>query len=201
MSLAELTEAERPICYGVIQPGAEDENGVKLIRGGDVVGGKIAASLRTISQTVSEQYTRTILKGGELLVGLVGYPGETALVPIELAGANIARQVAMVALRSDVNREYVRQYLGSPSGKAALLRPTIGSAQQVINIADLKKVTIPLPDPSDQQRVSEILTAADLEMELSIRRTELLQRLKEAIMQQLFSNSDHRATVSQGTEN
>jgi type I restriction enzyme S subunit len=72
--LDELTEADSPITYGVVKPG--DPGEVLFIRGGDLVGGRILdAQLRTITSAVSEQYRRTLLKGGELLICLVGQPG------------------------------------------------------------------------------------------------------------------------------
>src|SRR5262245_30706147 len=89
------------ITYGVVQPGKNDESGVLFVRGGDIFDGKILASqLRWIPKTVSAKYSRTRLAGGEIIISLVGYPGEVALVPNWLAEANIARQVAHVRIES-----------------------------------------------------------------------------------------------------
>ncbi len=66
------------ITYGVVQPGEAVVDGVPMVRGGDIKDGEIAQNLRTISSEVSSQFKRTVLEGGELLVSLVGYPGETA---------------------------------------------------------------------------------------------------------------------------
>ena len=78
-----------PITYGVVQPGNEDVNGVKFIRGGDISNGKISyESLRTITNKISGKYKRTILKGGEVVISLVGNPGEVAVVGNSLIGCN-----------------------------------------------------------------------------------------------------------------
>src|SRR5690554_3443960 len=98
VSLEDLTDGTT-ITYGVVKPGDECENGIRFIRGGDIIAGRIQVSqLRTISREVSAQYARTLLQGGELLISLVGNPGEVAIAPKSLAGANIARQVGLVRI-------------------------------------------------------------------------------------------------------
>src|SRR4051812_45928862 len=90
IELQELTDPERPITHGVVKPGPEDPvSGVLFVRGGDISNGSIAVgNLRTITQEVSRPYARTVLRGGELIMSLVGNPGEVAMVPESLAGAN-----------------------------------------------------------------------------------------------------------------
>ena len=46
---------------------------IPFIRGGDLLNGRILSNqLRTITKEVSDQYVRTLLRGGELLISLVG---------------------------------------------------------------------------------------------------------------------------------
>ena len=60
-SLTDVVNSKYPITYGVVQPGDEDENGVKFIRSGDLKNGEILFSqLRTISEEVSNQFKRKI---------------------------------------------------------------------------------------------------------------------------------------------
>src|SRR5687767_9910248 len=90
--LDDLTDPAGSITYGVVKPGDEVEGGVRFVRGGDILGGKIALdALRTISAELSQTYRRTLLRGGELLISLVGNPGEVAIAPPCLKDANIAR--------------------------------------------------------------------------------------------------------------
>lgn len=176
------------ITYGVVQPGPEDVTGVRLVRGGDVKNGRISSSLRTISSKVSQQFSRTVLRGGELLVSLVGFPGETAIASKELAGANIARQVGLVRLINSVDSRFVQQYLSSPTGKRVLLDGMIGSAQQVINLNALRQVSVPLPPLPEQQKIATILAAVDDKLDVIARQIEATQTLKRGLMQTLFSH-------------
>ena len=57
-----LTENDSPITYGVVKPG--DSGDVPFIRGGDISEGCVLHNqLRTITNEVSEQYRRTLLRG------------------------------------------------------------------------------------------------------------------------------------------
>lgn len=185
--LEELVKDGSKITYGVVQPGAEERNGIKFIRGGDIKGGEISKSLRTISSKVSEKYSRTLLSGGELLVSLVGYPGECAIVPASLKGANIARQVGIIRIKNGINKFYVQQYMSSSIGKRNLLGNLVGSAQQVINLNMLRKVQIPLPPLPEQQKIAEILSTVDEKIAVIDQQIIATEELKKGLMQRLLT--------------
>ena len=186
--LDELTEPARPITYGVVKPGDHDDlNGVRFIRGGDIAEGKINISnLRTITSEVSAGYKRTLLRGGEVVVSLVGNPGEAAVVPASLAGANIARQTGLVALRDDVDSRYVMYFLRSPGGRAELFAQTTGSVQQVINLANLKNIRVPLPDLTTQRKIAGILSTYDDLIENNLRRIKILEEMAQSLYREWF---------------
>lgn len=186
--LDDLLEDNFNITYGVVQPGEEVANGVKFIRGGDFPKGKIEENrLRTISHEVSESYKRTVLNGGELLVALVGYPGTVAIVPNSLKGANIARQTALIRLAPEYLNKYVKYFLESDFGQGEILRGSLGSAQQVINLKDLKLVQIYTPKIDEQNKIAEILTSVDKVIELTEIEIEKLKNLKKGMMQDLLT--------------
>ena len=185
--LSQLTEADRSITYGVVKPGDEVEGGVAFIRGGDVSQGRIAVdALRTITPQLSQTYKRTLLRGGELLVSLVGNPGEVAIAPPSLEGANIARQVGLVALRPEVEARFVMYFLMSPLGRAELFTRIGGAVQQVINLADLKTIHVPMPSAFEQKRIAETLSAYDDLIENNRRRMALLEESARLLYREWF---------------
>jgi type I restriction enzyme S subunit len=185
--LGDLTEADRPITYGVVKPGEEpEEGGVILIRGGDIAKGRIAASLRRITEEVSRPYKRTLLKGGELVMSLVGNPGAVAVVPQELRGANLARQAALIALRPEVESRYLMYWFMAPAGQQRLAAVTKGSVQQVINLADLKRQEVLLPPIETQRRIAGILGAYDDLIEVNRRRVAVLEAQARGLFEEWF---------------
>jgi len=185
--LDSIVEKDFNITYGVVQPGADDPDGVWFVRGGDIKNGKISTTLRRISHDVSTAYKRTILDGGELLVALVGYPGQTAIVPDNLKGANIARQTALVKLDEKNSKEYIHQYFASDFGKKQLLKDTVGSAQQVVNLVSLKKVNVVLPPFEEQKQIATILSTVDDKIEVLTQKKTQYQTLKKGLSQQLLT--------------
>ncbi|MFC5435325.1 restriction endonuclease subunit S [Rhodanobacter umsongensis] len=187
-SLERAVRSDSPITYGVVQPGKEDEYGVLFVRGGDIYQGEISISkLRTISKAVSAPYRRTLLEGGELLMSLVGYPGEVAVVPETLAGANIARQAALIRLSDHFAPAFVMCYLLSSDGKRQVLGSSLGSAQQVVNLKDLRTVVVPMPDEVEQSAIAERVAELFSQQKKTMKALNKLRSLKTALMQDLLT--------------
>lgn len=188
LELQDLTDPDRPITYGVVKPGPEDpETGIPFIRGGDIANGSInEGNLRTITQEVSRPYARTILRGGEVIISLVGNPGEVAVVPDRLAGANLARQAGLIALKPEIHAPYVKYYLMAPHGRAELFQRTQGAVQQVINLSDLKRIKVHVPRPQVQRRIADILSAYDDLIENNRRRIALLEEAARMLYREWF---------------
>jgi len=188
--ITSVLERSTSITYGVVQPGPNDPTGVPFIRGGDVYQGKINESqLRTITHAVASQYKRTQLRGGEIVISLVGYPGESAIVPHSLAGANIARQVALVRVDecSSVCTRFICIFLQSNIGRRLLLNEAIGSAQQVINLRDISKVLVVLPPSQEQEAIAEVLSDADALIESLEQLVAKKRQIKHGAMQELLT--------------
>ena len=186
--LASLVAEDSTVTYGVVQPGIEEPGGVLLVRSGDVAARHLTpSSLRTISLEVSAQFARTVLRGGELLVALVGQPGAVVVAPESLAGANIARQVGLVRLSNRVGVEFVRLYLESESGRRGLLKETLGSVQQVINLRDLEKVLIAVPSVEEQAKIVANLCGIEGRVKAEIELLAELRTVKSALMSVLLT--------------
>lgn len=199
--IEELIEPRSKVTYGVVKPGPEDASGVRFVRSGDVTGGRVLVhQLRTITPAVSARYARTVLRGGELLVSLVGNPGEVAVAPLELAGANIARQVGLVRLGERVSPHFAKYYLMSPQGRRRLGREVYGSVQQVINLKELKRVRMPVPPRAEQDRIVGVLSALDDKIDLNRETNRTLEAMAQAIFRSWFVDFDPVVAKSEGRE-
>ena len=185
--LASLVEPTTPITYGIVKPAENDPEGVLLVRGGEIKNGRIeTGALRKVPRALSDQYRRTILRGGEIVVSLVGAPGEVAIVPAELAGANVNRAVGLVRPRQGVNTEFIAYYLRSTAGQRQLTGLSMGSVQQVVNLADLKRVSIPRPLGHEEEAIVEVLSALEERIELNRRMNATLEAMAQAIFRDWF---------------
>ena len=99
VTLGDLFTEDRGIAVGVMYPGDHDPHGVPLIKAGDLNGSIINPQPDfRISKNKHQEYRRTALEGGELLMTLVGNVGQCAVVPSHMAGWNTARAVAVMRL-------------------------------------------------------------------------------------------------------
>lgn len=177
-----------PITYGVVQPGDYLDEGVILVRGGDFPNGQISVEgLPRISPVVARPYERSTLKGGEILVSLVGYPGACALVPMTLSGANISRSVALVRPGKNVDSDFLYHFIRSPFGQRRILLNSIGSAQQVVNLKDLREVAVPLPPHERQKEIASVMNGSMRNVLLATQYLKGLKSLKISIASDLLS--------------
>jgi type I restriction enzyme S subunit len=163
----------------VVKPGSADPDGVKFVRSGDLLNGRILTDqLRTIESDVSSQYRRTLLSGGEVLLSIVGNPGQVAIVPESLKGANIARQVALLKMRDSDIALFIKSFLLSPIGRDALGAITLGSVQKVINLKDLRNLPVLLPSPMHFKKFGQISEITESLSNSLHRQIELLDEIR-----------------------
>ncbi|MCO5055838.1 restriction endonuclease subunit S [Thermomonas sp.] len=165
VTLSEVIAPNRPLCYGVVQPGAEEAGGASLIRVQDMHDGRVLVDeLRTIAASVDHDFRRSRVEAGDLLVSVVGTIGRTAIVPAGL-NANIARAVARIACRDGIDSRWVRAWLSTDDMQWWLLNSSKEVARKTLNLSDLSTAPIKLPPPDEQaeiiRRVEALFALAD----------------------------------------
>ena len=149
----------KPISYGIIKLfDPDDENGVKVIRCSDVREGIIDSNnIRTVTKEISDEYSRTILEGGEVLINVRGTLGGCAVVPTEMKGYNIAREVAMVSIDNTLLNKFLMYYFLSDAFINYENRHLAGSVYIGLNIEMLSACPITLPSTVEQQGIVDYL--------------------------------------------
>ena len=147
------------ISYGIVKLfDPDDVNGVKVLRCSDVLEGWIKPdNIRTVMQEVSNEYARTILSGGEVVVNVRGSLGGCAVVPKTMAGYNIAREVAKIALNDSMCNRYVMYYLLSRCFVEYRTSRLSGSVYVGLNIELLSSCPLPNPDLAEQTAIADYL--------------------------------------------
>jgi type I restriction enzyme S subunit len=197
--LGELCDPERGITYGIVKVGEFVPGGVTVIRGGDIRNGRIVFDAeKSVTEEVSRQFQRTILKGGEIVINLIAEPGHTAIVPPEFAGANVSRDVGVIPLNPTVDHRYVDYYLKSPMAIQWLTSRLQGSVTQKINLGTLKELPIPTPPLEEQSAIAHILGTLDDKIELNRRMNQTLEAMAGAIFKSWFVDFDPVRAKAEG---
>ncbi|MCI0740821.1 MAG: restriction endonuclease subunit S [Gemmataceae bacterium] len=185
--LSDFVDPDRSICYGIVQPGSPTDAGIPIVRVNNIRDGRIEPrDALKIAPSIEEKYRRSRLRGGELLVTLVGTMGLSAIVPEELRGWNVARAVGVVPLRSGVDKRWINFVIRSAPSQAFIQTHANTTVQATFNLRDLARLPIPMPPDDIRTPVSELLAALDDKIELSRRTNETLEALARAIFRDWF---------------
>lgn len=160
--LDDLIEDGRPITYGILKPGPDVPGGVPYVRVADMKEGGIRLEgVRRTAPEISQQYRRSLLRPGDLLMSIRGHVGRFAHVPVALEGANITQDSARLSIGSPALSAYVREAMTAPGLQRWMARHTKGVAVRGLNIGDLRKVPIPIPPEPMVRRLHERLKATE----------------------------------------
>jgi type I restriction enzyme, S subunit len=185
--LGQLIEPDRGISYGIVQPGPPVSNGIPIVRVSDVKDGRIATTnCLKVSPEIESGYARTRLKGGELLITVVGTVGETAIVPGNMTGWNVARAIAVLPIRKDVGAYWVQLALRSPAVRSRIDSRLNTTVQATLNLGDVAQLPILLPPLQERTRIASILGWLDEKIDLNRRMNETLEAMARAIFKDWF---------------
>ncbi|BBV99170.1 restriction endonuclease subunit S [Pseudomonas monteilii] len=154
VSFDDLIDPEYPIAYGVLVPGPDVVDGIPFVRIADL--DLVAPPVKpekSISPEVDSQFERTRIRGGEILMGVVGSVGKLGIAPDTWAGANIARAICRIVPCGYVSKSYILWLLQSDLMRRQFLGDTRTLAQPTLNVGLIRSASTPLPPLAEQHRI------------------------------------------------
>ena len=149
-----LIDPEYQISYGVLVPGPDVEDGVPFVRIEDLsLQNPTEQPNKKIAADIDQQYARTRLVGGEILMGVVGSIGKLGIAPESWRGANIARAVCRIVPTKFLHRDYIVQILQSNFMQESFVGDTRTLAQPTLNIGFIRDTLTPVPPVAEQHRI------------------------------------------------
>jgi type I restriction enzyme S subunit len=190
-SLETLTDGVRVICYGILMPKEDVDDGVLYVKVRDMRGDCIDVSkLQRTSREIEARYARARLRAGDLLLSIRGTYGRVAEVPPALEGANITQDTARIAVSPLVDPGYIALFLRSPLAQHYFKSVARGVAVKGVNIADVRAMPVLLPPRNEQARIVTeverrlaIVQRAQGEIDVQIARA---VRLRQSILKCAF---------------
>lgn len=205
-TLNQYVQKGRGICYGVVQPGFHDEDGISIIRVNNLRDGRIISDdVLKISTDIESQYSRSRLQGGEILISLVGNVGEIAIVDSQYEGWNVARAVGVVPVDENIDKEWLKYWLQSPQVKHFISTHCNTTVQITLNLKDVSDLPILEPTLKEQKLISSIPSALDRKIENLRRQNETLEAIAQTLFKHWFvdfefPNEDGKPYKSSGGE-
>ena len=110
---------------------------------------------------IEEKYKKYCLKSNDLIISKSGFPYKIAVS--EIAGKEVLVNGNLYIITLDENRAnpfYIKAFLDSKKGQYLLKRASVGSITPNISVEAIKKLQIPLPNISEQDRIAKLFLAA-----------------------------------------
>lgn len=181
------TLVKRKIGYGIVQPGPSVQRGVPIIKVNNIISGLYDTEY--LDKTTVEndaKYLRTKLKGGELIVTVVGTCGKTAIVPLHFAGCNLVRATCLIDIEDETICRWIKYYIDSPQGQAYINRNLNTTVQATLNVKNLNEMPIPFYSKEYTSNVVKILSSLDRKIELNNKINADLEEMAQAIFKNWF---------------
>ena len=182
-----MTEVHRyPTYYDItyVEEGVPEIRGELLNGDGTIVTEPTA--LRYISRETSKRFARTVLAEGDLVMSVRGTVGKVAVIPAELAGANMTANLLRLAPDRDrAHPTYVWHFMQTAWFRAQLANACSNTTIQTIKAPDLKRIGVMRP-PMDYQRGFDRIIK-------SIRGQKTVATAGMAELESLFVSIQHRA--------
>lgn len=190
------------ICVGiVIQPSQYYvESGVPALRSANVrENGITLENVVYISPEANSLLSKSQIRAGDIVSVRTGYPGTSAVVPLDLHGFNCI-DIIVSTPNSEVDSEYLCEWINSSNGKGQVLRAQGGAAQQHFNVGEMQSLLVALPQYAEQIAIKERLRAVQAKISTELVNMRKLQAQKSGLMQDLLTGKvpvpvpEHEAT-------
>jgi type I restriction enzyme, S subunit len=191
--------SDKGITYGVVKPGDHSPNGIPLIKAADVGNARVNASPAfRISQDKHQEHCRTELTGGELLITLVGKPGQCAIAPVEIKGFNVVRAVGVFSVEPIADNRYIMYAIQGPRSQSHIRNVCNTTVQATLNLGDLKGLPLTIPPLAEQKAIAHILGTIDEKIELNRKTNETLEAMAKALFKSWFVDFDPVRAKAEG---
>ena len=179
---------DESISYGIVQPGAHTEiNSIPIIRVNNIKNGYIKIDdVLKVEPSIEDKYKKTRLKGGELLITVVGSVGECAIVPDSLKGWNVARAVSVAKIKSEYDTRFIKYAFKTEDIIFQMYGNTNDTVQPTLNLSSLKTLKFNIPDFPEQTTIASVLSSLDDKIDLLHRQNATLAKMAETLFRQWF---------------
>ena len=160
MAMSEICQI---ITDGTHQPPKFKEDGIPFIFVSNITGDKLTYDAEKFidQDTYDELIKRTPIEMGDVLLSTVGSYGHPAVVKSDEKFL-FQRHIAYLKPRREIiNSDYLHGAILSPDAQRQIEEGVKGIAQKTLNLAEIKKMRIPVPNMNRQKEFASFVTQVD----------------------------------------
>lgn len=164
--------------------------GVPVVRMSNIKDGKLSfAEAKYLPWDFMESHRKFLLECGDLILGMSGSIENFAVVKEHDLPALLNQRVGrfVVQDREKMNHSFLRYVITSRPFKHDVMLHAAGAAQLNISAKQLESIDIPYPPLAEQQKIADILTSVDDNIEKTEAIIDQTDDLKKGLMQDLLT--------------
>ncbi len=186
--LIELIQEGAGLSYGIVVPGDNVENGIPMVRPSDFKNGNlILDNVYRVAPDIESKYKKTRLLGDEILVQVIGQPGQVMLCNERCKGMNVTRNLAVIRIdKYKADRLFISHYLTTEEAQRFMFGSTNQSTLKQLPLNKLKELPVPLVPLSEQEQFAEFVKQVDKSKVAVQKALDDTQLLFDSLMQDYF---------------
>ncbi|AMM52845.1 hypothetical protein TH61_08540 [Rufibacter sp. DG15C] len=158
------------------------------VRATDLENGSSLESVKYVDEHGYKFLKKTSLFGGELLITKRGEIGKVYFYDDKYnVKATVAPNMYLLKLKENTSPKFLYYYFIGKKGNNQLKSINASSTIGALYKDDVKNLKLSLPTLSEQQKIASFLTAVDDKIQQLTKKKDLLEKYKEGVMQQIFS--------------
>ena len=184
-----LGEVTKLIKDGTHNPPPRVDKGIPLLSAENIFNRKVNYGINEKNISIDDynnMHKNYTIGKGDILMTIVGTIGRVAVVHDDNK-FTVQRSVAIIRSNEELNNEYLSYFLESDICKKDLNRRSNSTAQAGLYLGELGKIKIILPPLEEQEKISEILSTVDLQIDDTEKLIEKSKELKKGLMQKLLT--------------
>lgn len=140
-----------------------------------------------INEEFKTKYQRAKVFENDILTVQSGHIGTSCPVPKELDGSYCHALIITRPIDQKINSGFLSYYLNAPSTFARMKNIFVGSTIKHINTKDFVKFQVAVPPLEEQQKIANILSSVDDQIEIYEQEKAEFEQLKRGLMQKLLT--------------
>ena len=185
-----LKECSSLIKDGTHNPPKRVDIGIPMLSAENIFNGKVQFGINEKNISIDDykdMHKNYVIEKGDILMTIVGTIGRVAQVKSNKA-FTVQRSVAIIKnLNSIVNSGYLSKFLESSICKKELDKRSNSTAQAGLYLGELNKVKVIVPPLKEQEKIDEILSTVDCQIDDTEKLIEKCRVLKKGLMQRLLT--------------
>lgn len=164
----------------------ESKNGYFLVTSKHILNGQVdtSSAYRISKEDFDLANKRSEVNKWDVLLSMIGTIGQVALIDKDPDYA--IKNVGLFKCGDETKAKYLFYFLSSTQGQALLKSKISGTTQQYITLDELRNLEVPFPPPSEQKRISSILSSFDNKIEQLNKKNNILEYIAQNIFKEWF---------------